>query len=421
MISVKEFKDRRERLYQELEDGSVLVLFAGVAKKSSGDECYDFIVNRNFQYLTNIDQEGSILIATKLDGQVIEYLFVSEYDEVKEKWTGKRLTSNEASKLSGITNVLYLNTYDVQLSMILDRKAHTYGEFSTLYLDMEPDNKIGEDRTTREVKELLGANYSYLQFKDIYKNIILLRMVKSAQEIEELKEAISKTNIGLTRILKAIKPGLYEYQLSSLFEYTIKDYDYSEISFDTIAASGINATTLHYPNPKDKLKDGDLMLFDLGARNNSYCADISRTYPINGKFTDLQKVIYGIVLECNKMVIKTVKPGMTIAELQQKVVDFLARRCLEEGLIKDLTEIRRYYFHNISHHIGLDTHDPSDRTLPLVSGNVISDEPGLYFKELGIGVRIEDDLLITDDGCYVLSGNIIKEIKDIERAMLYRE
>jgi len=418
MISLKEFKDRRAKLYQIMDDNSVLLLYCGVSKKMSYDDNYDFLANRNFYYLTNIEQEGSILLVTKSDDIITEYLFISEYDAVKEKWTGIRLSSEEACKTSGINNVLYLNTFDAQLGMVLERKEHVYGYFDKLYLDMEPENKVGESTTTKEIKERLEANYSYLQFVDIYPSIVSLRGTKTSQEVEELKEAVTKTNIGLNKILKTIKPGLFEYQLSSLFYYTVRDLDYSPLSFATICASGANACILHYPTPLGKIKNGDLVLFDLGCKNNGYCADISRTYPANGKFSDQQRLVYNIVLDCNKMIIKTVKPGITLKDLQAKAVEFLARRCLEANLIKSLDEIYKVYYHSVSHQIGLDTHDPMDHNEPLQSGNIISDEPGLYFKDLGIGVRIEDDLLVTDDGCYCLSGNIIKEINDIEKAML---
>ena len=249
-------------------------------------------------------------------------------------------------------------------------------------------------------------------------------MVKSEAEIEEFKKAIYKTDLGLKAIIKKIKPGLKEYQLKSLFYYTIQDFDNSELSFPTIVSSGVNATCLHYEEAKDEIKNNDLVLFDLGSRNNTYCADISRTYPANGKFTPLQKTIYEIVLNCNKMVIENAKEGVTIKELNNMVIEFLATNCLKAGLINNKEEIEKYYFHSISHHIGLDTHDPvssNDKSLkrveiPLKEGNIISDEPGLYFKELGIGVRIEDDLLITKDGCINLSKDIIKEVEDIEKA-----
>lgn len=421
MISVKEFKDRRNKLYSLLEDNSVLILYAGVAKKLSADEDYEFLANRNFYYLTNIEQEGSILLVIKSDQIITEFLFVSEYDENKEKWTGIRLTSEEACKKSGITNVLYLNTFEAQLAMILNKSLHTFGRFENIYLDLDSEIKVSERTTTREVMEKMQEKYQELKFFDVYRTICDLRGVKTAQEVEEVKEAVAKTKIGLNNIIKALQPGMFEYQLSALFKYTISDFDNSDLSFPTICATGKNAIILHYPNGKSKIEAGDLVLFDLGAKNNGYCGDISRTFPASGRFSELQRTIYEIVLGCNKMIIKSVKPGITLKELQQKAVDYMARKCLEANLIKSLEDIRKVYYHSVSHHIGLDCHDPMNMTTPLVSGNIISDEPGLYFKELGIGVRIEDDILVTDDGCYCLSGNIIKEVNDIEKAMLYKE
>lgn len=417
MIQVKEIIERREKLYDCLKDNSVLILYAGVAKKKSADETYDFCVNKNFYYLTGVKQEGSILFVAKQDGIIKEYLFVSEYDELKEKWTGKRLTSDEARALSGIDNVMYLNAFESELDLILKKKDSSFERISMIYFDLEPENIIEGFKTVEETKDILKLNYPWLEVEDVYSKIVSLRMVKSKDEIAELKEAINKTNIGLKNILKKIRPGLYEYQLLSLFYYTIQDYDFSELSFPTICASGVNATCLHYPTPLAKIKDGDLVLFDLGSQNNFYCGDISRTYPANGRFSDLQRTIYTIVLECNKLIIDTIKPGITIKELNDIATNFMAKECVKAGLIQNESEIRKYYFHSIGHHLGLDTHDPADRNLPLVPGNVITDEPGLYFKELGIGVRIEDDILVTEDGSYNLSGSIIKEIDDIERAL----
>ncbi len=415
MISVSEFKERRRKLLDKMEDFSVAVLFAGTSKKQSADDTCPFLANRNFYYLTNIEQENSVLILLKGCGNTKEYLFISEYDEVKEKWYGKRLTTFEAIKLSGIENVLYVNSFDSMFGMILNDKNSSFSNISNIYLDFDSEQKIGNNIFIETYINNLKLNYDTKNFIDIFPLIVRLRMVKSKQEIEEMKEAIAKTNIGLREIMKNLKEDTYEYKYAALFFYTIQDYDYSPLSFPTICASGVNATCLHYPTPLAKTNKNDLILLDLGAKNNGYCADISRTYPISGKFSELQKTIYSIVLGCNKMVIETIKPGITIRELNDLVIDFLATHCLKANLIKCKEDIKKYYFHNISHHIGLDTHDISFRDLPLEPGNIISDEPGLYFKELGIGVRIEDDILVTEEGSFNLSGNIIKEISEIEK------
>ena len=420
MIEKKEYSQRREKIYNTIEDNSVVILYAGCAPKKSADENYEFIVNRNFYYLTGISQENSIFLAYKQDGIVNEFLFILENDENIEKWVGRRITVEEAREISGINNVLSLNSFHSELDLILTKKKTGLEDLKTLYLDLEPQNLLDDFKTTKDVGEALVLNYPWLTLKDIYRTIILKRMVKSPAEVAEIQEAINKTNMGLKSILKKIRPGLYEYQLSSLFYYTIQDYDHSELSFPTICASGINATTLHYPFANDVIKDDELVLFDLGSQNNKYCGDISRTYPASGKFTDKQKEIYSIVLNCNKEIIKAIKPGVTLKELNALAAKILAEGLLNLGIIENETEIKKYYFHSIGHHLGLDTHDPSDNTLPLVPGNVITDEPGLYIKELGIGIRIEDDILVTEDGSYNLSNGIIKEINDIEKALKFR-
>ena len=246
MITKEEFSQRREKIYQSIDDNSVLILFAGAAPKKSADENYDFVVNKNFYYLTGITQESSILLAYKQDGIINECLFILEQDENIEKWTGKRLKVEEAKEISGIKNVLFLNVYHSELNLILTKQKTGIEELSTLYLDLEPQNLLDDFKTTADIGQELTLNYPWLKLKDIYRTIILKRMVKSPAEVNEIKEAINKTNMGLKAILKKIRPGLYEYQLSSLFYYTIQDYDHSELSFPTICASGENATTLHY-------------------------------------------------------------------------------------------------------------------------------------------------------------------------------
>ena len=213
---------------------------------------------------------------------------------------------------------------------------------------------------------------------------------------------------------------MIEHELADYFELYGRLHDRSPLAFSTIIASGKNATCLHYPTQNEAIKDSDLVLFDLGYSHNGYSADISRTFPVNGKFSGLQAKVYEAVLNCNKAVIAMVKPGLTIKDLQDFAVEFLRKECLRLGLMKEDDDIRNYYYHNVSHHLGLDTHDISDRNKLLENGNVITVEPGLYFANYGIGVRIEDDVLVSEDGPIVLSKNIAKEMSDIERLMRTR-
>lgn len=421
MISAKEIIERRNKLFEIIKENSIVILFAGVAKRYSADETFPFETNHNFYYLTNIKEEGSILILKKNLGEISESLFIPISDSKYEKWIGKRISIKEAKLLSGISNILFVDQFGSELNLLLSNNT-----IENIYLDLDEELKIGSKKSTLTLKEDILKSHPNRNIIDIYKDIIRFRMKKSDDEIAQFKKAIDLTNIGLTELLKNIKSGKKEYEMAALFQYIISTYNNSTLSFPTICSTGANSTCLHYTNGREVFKDGDLVLFDLGSRHNLYCADISRTYPINGKYSSLQKKIYTIVLDCNKEVLKRIKPGITLKELNDFTIEYLASRCLEEGLIKTKEEIKEYYYHSVSHYIGLDTHDPAFskkekeiayREIPLEEGNVISDEPGLYFKEYGIGVRIEDDVLVTKDGSFCLSKDIIKEVNEIEDFM----
>lgn len=423
MIAASEFEARRERLFDLMDSGSALLLYSGLPKVSSADEDLPFEVNRNFYYLTGIAQEGSALLLINSDGEMQEFLFILPYDAKKEKWYGKRLTPLEASAKSGINNCLLSNTIASKIEAIFSPSIRQYGEVNELYLDLDREIKIADEMSTRKYKEQFSVLFPEVKVRDCYPLITTLRLRKSSSEVNELREAISITKNAISSVLNKMAPGVKEYVLADEFLRSVNDENgYQGLAFPTIMASGVNATCLHYPTPLSTLKDGDLLLMDLGARNAFYCADVSRTFPINGKFSPIQKTIYDIVLGANKLVIEKARPGITIGDLQRLTIDFLAKRCVEEGLLKSEEEIIDVYFHGVSHLIGLDTHDPylnplgkDSKTIPLEPGMIISDEPGLYFENLGIGVRIEDDLLITSDGVEVLTSSIIKEIDDIER------
>jgi Xaa-Pro aminopeptidase len=217
--------------------------------------------------------------------------------------------------------------------------------------------------------------------------------------------------------MKHARSGIYEYQLEAYFDYEIKTNGATGYTFKTIAGSGVNGAILHYVSNDSLIEDDSLILFDLGAQYKLYNADITRTFPVSGKFTNRQKEIYEIVLNGQELVFKHIKPGVTLMELNNILKEYYVKELTRIGLIKEDKELINYYFHGVSHHLGLDTHDVSFRDMKLAPGMVITDEPGLYFAEHGIGVRIEDDLLITESGCEVLSKDIIKEVKDIEMFM----
>ena len=420
MIKVEEYIERREKLIEKLDDGSLTIIFAGVGKKRSADENFDFVVNRNFYYLTGIEQENSILMIVKADGEVSTYLFIDERDEKKEKWTGFRLTEDEAREISGIDNVCVRSAFEGKIMAALSKGMTHFGEINKIYLDLEKELKIDECKSTNEFKEEIRAKHPNVLVNDIHDTIMKFRMIKSPAEIELIKDAIHTTDVALRNVLSKLHAGRYEYNMRNIFEFTVKEDLNATLAFHSIVAGGKNATILHYPTAQDLLKENDLVLLDVGACKDNYCADISRTYPISGQFSDLQKKIYSIVLECNKQTSKFIRPGILLKEVQEFALNFLAEECVAQGLIPNKDRIRDVYYHSVSHHLGLDTHDGVDRDSKLAPGMVVTCEPGLYFKEYGIGVRIEDDVLVTANGSEVLSKDIIKEISEIENILRAR-
>ena len=419
---MKEYNIRREKLFESLPDHSVALVFAGVSKIASEDAHLPFLANRNFFYLTGIEQENSVLMLIKCPGERKEYLFVDEYDEVKERWTGRRLTFEQASEISQIENVYAYSNFDTMLSMALTRENNMYGQINTVFIDLSDELKIAQNKSTQLFKEELSSKYIHLEFKNLYPLVVELRLVKSQAEINELVEAINNTSIGINDLLNNLHMGISEHELADRFEYYGKTHGRLDLAFETIIGSGENTIILHHPiAQQDRIIEfDDIVQFDLGYRYHGYNADISRAYPVSGQFTDKQRAIYEAVLECNKAVIDYIKPGLTIMDLNEYARNVLRGECLKRKLIKSEEDIVTYFIHNVSHFLGLDTHDVGDRQRKLAPGNVITVEPGLYFPDLKIGIRIEDDVLVTESGSICLSKGIKKEADDIERLLKNR-
>ena len=416
-----ELESRRKKVFEQMKDNSIAIFFSGVSKIASEDEYLPFCVNKNFFYLTNIKQEHSALLLIKGIGERREYLFIDPYSELKEKWTGKRLTPDKASALSDIKNIYTTDNFETMLSLALANDNNQYGDIDCIYLDLSsPEQKLKDNFFMNDLFMKLKIDYTNKEIVDSYPILRDLRMIKSSSEIDCLLKAIEKTSNGISYLLNKINPGVMEYELADQFEMYGRAHDRAPLAFSTIIAAGKNATCLHYPTQDDSLKSNELVLFDLGYSYEGYSADISRTFPISGKFTPLQRTIYEIVLNCNKAVIAHARPGLTIKDLQEFATEFMKKECIKHRLMDVNDDIRNYYYHNVSHHLGLDTHDISLREKPLEKGNVITVEPGLYFAKHGIGVRIEDDILLTLDGAVCLSKNIVKEVDEIERLLANR-
>lgn len=406
------YKKNRKKLFARLEDEACMVILSsGYSVTRSADENYPFQVNSNFFYLTGVTQEKVHLVLLKKGEEVKELLYIDEFDEQHAKWIGHRLTKKEASSISGVAvgDIRYISAFESDI-------ADFAKEYLVVYLDLETNRNFNFNSFGLSMAKKF-ENDSAVEVKNIYEAIITLRSAKDKYEVEEIKKAIAVTAKGIDALMKNARPGMKEYQLEAYFDFVLKSEGQHDFAFTTIAASGGNATTLHYSSNDSVMQDGDLILFDLGAKSGGYSADISRTFPVNGKFSPLQRTIYEIVLAANKKICKVAKAGMTMGELQAITVDVLADGCLKVGLIKTREEIKRVYFHGVSHSLGLDTHDPMPRGIPLPVGAVITNEPGLYFPEHNIGIRIEDDLYLLKNKAINLSADIIKEVDEIEAFM----
>ncbi len=401
------FTKNRNNLYDLLENKSILIMCAGKAPIKSADEDYVFTPNRNFYYLTGINETRDIYVLIKDNDIQDECLIINEYDEMRSKWVGKTYTKEEATTISGIKNILYLDQDDSAIKNIikgLDKKYKVYIDNNALTYNYDLKNIV--------------ENYldKKMEIVDVFLFIRKLRMKKQECEIEKIVKANEMTKQGLNLVMRSIKDGMKENQAEAYFDFSIKSHGASDHAFRTIAASGKNACVLHYNENNCKMNGGDLVLFDLGAEFEYYKSDISRTYPVNGKFTERQKEIYNIVLGAQKEVIAAAKPGLTTKDLNNIVIKYYEVELKRIGLISIPSDVSKYYYHGVSHHLGLDTHDVAV-VEPLEAGNIITVEPGLYIEEENIGIRIEDDILITEDGNVNLSKEIIKEVKDIEAYM----
>ncbi|MBQ5805146.1 MAG: aminopeptidase P N-terminal domain-containing protein [Erysipelotrichaceae bacterium] len=410
---MNQYSSRRERVMKSLQTNAAVMLFSGKAPMRSEDEAYDFSVNRNFYYLTGLDREDMVLLMYTMDGTVREMLFILPYDERLARWVGGRMSKEEASQISGIEDVEDVSSLDDIVASIMNRsrKDSTFRFcFDFWHYSMD------QAKTPAHVyAEKLKEKYPYLIMKDIYPVLTHLRLVKDEYEINCIRNAIHVTNLGIQQMMRASRPGIYEMQMEAVFDFVLKQSLCKKTAFKTIAASGKRATVLHYSDNDQLMGDGELFLCDLGATCEYYNADISRTFPVNRSFTPRQRELYEIVLNAQKIVEENARPGVRMRDLNQMVIDYYKEELPKHGLNEDVSE---YYFHSCGHHLGLDTHD-CDGGLGAVleAGNVITNEPGLYITEEGIGIRIEDDLLITQEGAEVLSQEIMKDPDEIEAYM----
>ncbi len=411
------YTHNRKNVFNKMESSSFAVFFSGIAPLSTADEQYPFEVNRNFYYLTGIDQEDVILVMLKGAGLEKALLFIEPVDPVQALWVGAGLTKEEATAVSGITDIYDRKDFEAILSKYLqDSRAAIFGALKYLYLDLERRDFRHMPTLANQFGSIMKEKYPNLIVGSLHPELGELRSLKQPLEIEAMKKAIEITKEGIEALYKAAKAGIKEHQLEAHYNFVLNQHGVKP-SFGTIAANGSNATILHYRKNNALIEENNLILFDLGVQKDMYCSDITRTFPISGRFTDRQKAYYEIVLEANKRSIEFLKPGVTFKEWNDFGKKVLAEGLMKLGKIQDESEVTKYYYHSLGHFLGLDVHDVGNYTKPFEENQVLTVEPGLYIADEGIGIRIEDNVLITKDGRINLSKAIIKEVKDIEAFM----
>ena len=404
------FKRRRDFIASYMEDNSFLILFSGEKIRKSSDQFYKFTPNKNFMYLTGLRNDNLIFLMKKEKDTYKTIIFIENRSKDLVKWIGNTVTEEECNSISDIEDVRFLDSFDSFMNNEISKFENV-----VIYLDLDRYDKKSALSINEMYAKEMNSKYPNIVIRSFYRKFCDSRLVKDEYEINEIRKAIRITKMGIENMMKNIKPGMTEFNLEAYFDFMVKYNGSTGISFETIIAAGKNATILHYIDKNSVINDGDLVLCDLGAESNFYKADITRTIPANGKFSPRQRQIYDVVLNTQLKVIGSVKPGITQAELNK-----IAEQSLYDGLkyigkIDNMSQVKDYYYHSIGHSLGLDTHDIGGRDLTYKPGMIVTIEPGLYIEEENIGIRIEDDILVTEDGAEVLSKDIIKNADDIEK------
>ena len=410
----KEFvTNNRKKVFKRMMNDSVLVLFNGHAPYKRGDEKYMFSPDRNFYYVTGIDRENEIVLFTKTETTESVTLYIERDNGYLAKWVGANITPEEAPEESGITNISYTDKFrsDIAETVFKNNIKH-------IYVDLEDRDWDAAETESLKFAYEFRKKFPAVDMIDAYQFFAGLRIIKEDYELDLMRKAIKITTDGIAEMMKNAHANMYEYEIEAYFDYVLTKNGVRDKAFKTIAASGKRGTILHYSDNHALAEDGDLILIDAGAQVDWYNGDISRTFPVNGKFTPLQKQIYDIVLSGQQKVIDTIKPGIRFSRLNEVLKEHYFEELKKIGLVETPEDVAKYYYHGVSHYLGAETHDIGrygDRILE--PGMVLTVEPGLYIEEYSIGIRIEDDALVTDNGCEILSEGFMKTTDEIEAFM----
>ena len=417
------FTQNRKRFVSKMQKNSIAIFVSNDEYPLNGDALHDFKQNTELYWLSGIEQEGSmvILFPDNPDPKFREVLVLVRPQELKEIWDGKRLRANEATTISGIKTIVWVDVLDG----MLQQWVHLA---NAIYLDSNENDRKNTLLRTNEYRFIdeMKARYPLHSFCRAATIMKELRAVKTKEEVQVIQKAIDITEVAFRRLLQFIQPGVKEYEIEAEIYHSFLSQRATGVAYHSIIASGDNARTLHYTSNNNVCKDGELILMDFGAEYGGYCADLTRTVPVNGKFTKRQKEVYNACLHLHDYAKSILKPGISILNYTDKVGEEATKQFLKIGLISksdvknedaDNRAYRKYLYHGISHHLGIDVHDLGTRTAPITAGMVFTVEPGIYIKEEKMGVRIENNFWITKTGNQDLMKNIPIKAEEIEALM----
>jgi len=409
-INNRLFVKNRRKLSDLMNDNSFAIIFSAQEKHRNGDQNFKYRQNSDFFYLTGIEQEKSVLLISKTAKKTKETLFILKPDKKTETWEGTKLTKQNAIDISGIDNIVWVDKLDSSIINIIEKTQSIYYQ------------KDFKDERIKDLKKLVAKHKKVIKYFDVVNEITKLRIIKEPEEIELIKQAVEITRKAYLRVLKTVKPNKKEYEIEAEITYNFIKYGAGDHAYAPIVASGINACSLHYIKNDDTIKAGDLVLMDFGAEYANYAADLSRTIPANGKFTKRQKQLYNAVLDVQKQATKLYIPGNTINNINEEVMYMMEDKMIELGLFtrKDVETQNpdkplffRYFMHGTSHFMGLDVHDVGTKDTPFKENMVLTCEPGIYIEEEGIGIRIENDIIVAKNPINLMA-NFPREIEEIE-------
>lgn len=417
------FVTNRKRFIDKMKPGSIAIFVSNDEVPSNGDALYPFRQNSDLYWLSGIEQEDSmvILFPGNPDPKYREVLVLVRPNELKEKWDGKRLRKEEATNISGFQTIVWLDSIDAFLQIWIHLA-------DIIYLDTNENDRKASLVRTRDYRfvDEMKSRYPLHQYERAAKILKELRGIKTPFEVEVTQKAIEITKNTFIRLLKFIQPGVMEYEIHAEILHSFLSQRSSGEAYGSIIASGDRARTLHYVSNNQECKDGELILMDFGAVYGGYNADLTRTVPVNGKFTRRQKTVYNACLHLHDFCKSILKPGITIVDYTEKVGEEATQQFLKIGLLKK-TDVknedpenrayRKYLYHGISHHLGLDVHDLGTRTEPIKEGMLFTVEPGIYIEEEQMGIRIENNVWITRRGNKDLFEGIPITVEEIESIM----